>query len=115
MSSLPQWLLDLKDEYPSKRTPEAQARLYRVFKQYGNEIMQAAVDRYMLEQKYFPKIGDLKPYVDVVLEDNRGRSYDDLGTNGQVSYGRWPSETGQFYSDDVIHDWEMARGGYGQG
>ena len=109
MDDLPDWLNDLRDEYPTKRSPEAQARLFRIFRHYDTDTMQAAVDRYMLEQRYFPKVGDLKPYVDVAAEDARGKSYQAI-FDGQVIYGRWASETGKFYSDDVIHAWEVARG-----
>ena len=61
------WLKDLLGEYPTKRSDAAIDRLERIFEQYDEETMRQATDLYILEGKYFPKVADMKAYVDHAL------------------------------------------------
>jgi hypothetical protein len=71
--TLATWLDDLLDEYPgTKRSDQAIARLARVFRGETAEIMQAAVDSYLLERRFFPLVADLAPYVAMAREQARG-------------------------------------------
>lgn len=103
------WLEDLIDEYPTNRSDSAIERLARVFSEVSDETMQAAVDAYMLAgEKFFPKVGDLVPYVKEQQEQDRGpEDYDDIQ---QVKYGRWRSLTGEHYTDEEMLRWEQERG-----
>ena len=57
------WLDDLLEEYPTNRSDGAIMRMVRVFSDYDNDTMRKAVDAYMMEGKYFPKVSDLHPYI----------------------------------------------------
>ncbi len=57
------WLDDLLEEYPTKRSDGAIMRMVRVFSEYDDDTMRTAVDAYMLEGTYFPKVSDLHPYI----------------------------------------------------
>lgn len=71
--AIPEWLEELLDEYPgTKRTSKAMHRLGMVFGEVPNDVMLAAVYKYMREQTYFPSVSDLRPYVQVALEAQRG-------------------------------------------
>ncbi len=61
------WLKDLMDEYPTNRSDVSIDRLERIFEQYDEETMRQATDLYILEGKYFPKVADMKKYVDHAL------------------------------------------------
>lgn len=103
------WLADLLDEYPTNRSDKAVERLARVFQDEPDSVMQPAVDAYMISgQKFFPKVGDLAPFVRESQEQARGpEPYSQVK---RARYGRWQSETGEHYSDDEILRWEQARG-----
>lgn len=73
MNESPKWLVELMDEYAhfsEKRSDAAIARLARIFGIYSPAVMSAAVDKYILqnERGYFPTVGELKPFVDSVVE-----------------------------------------------
>ncbi len=104
------WLKDLKDEYPTRRSNNAQVRLARVYGQYDDSTMQAAVDAYMLRERFFPKVGDLRPYVDAVLEAERGEDAP-LEVKRQIHAARMRKlRDGIEYTDDDMYAWEVARG-----
>ena len=84
------WLNDLIDEYPTNRSDGAIKRLARIFAQYDDDTMQRATDSYILEGKYFPKVADMKAYVDHAL------------------YA--VAQQGPEHSDDEILAWEQERG-----
>jgi hypothetical protein len=72
------WLSDLVDEYPTTtkdgkpiRTQTAIVRLARIYSQYDDVIMQAAVDEYLLHEEWFPRISSLRPYVKRAVEEAR--------------------------------------------
>jgi hypothetical protein len=89
------WLKDLLEEYPtntewSYRSDAAIERLSRIYGQYDDETMRRATDSYILEKKYFPKVSDMKPYVDHALYAVK--------------------QQGPEYSDEEILAWEQERG-----
>lgn len=90
------WLDDLLDEYPTNRTDSAIARLARVFADIPDEVMRTAVDNYMRHGQYFPKIADLRPFVDMAQEDMRG---DWLAAHEPITA----------YPDIYIYEWEVSR------
>lgn len=97
------WLTELLDEYPTKRTETAVSRLVKVFEDTPDSIMQQATYAYMRHGQFFPKIADLRPFVDAALEDDRGGvSFSELDQQGQIRYGG--------YSDDEMLAWEIERG-----
>lgn len=103
----PEWLADLIDEYPTKRTDSAIRRLVRVFSDYDNDVMQAAVDVYLLNEKYFPKVGDLAPYVKQAAEDARGDiSYSELEQQWRYTDSEmlvWEQERGTMPEDELLN------------
>lgn len=103
------WLEDLIDEYPTNRSDRAIVRLARVYRDETDTVMQAAVDAYMLAgEKFFPKVGDLAPYVREAQEQERGpEPYSQVK---RVRYGRWLSESGEYHSDEEMLRWEQERG-----
>ncbi len=95
-----QWLKDLMDEYPTNQSESSQIRLGRIFSEHEPDIMQAAVDEYLLNEKFFPKVSTLKPYVDWALEQARGvKSYRQLEQDGQL-----------IFSDEELLKFEQERG-----
>ena len=102
------WIKELIDEYPTKRSQVAIVRLVRVYSKYSDETMRLAVDRYMLNEYFFPKVANLRQYVNAVLEDGRG----DIAYHAEgerVRYGRWLSQESQAYSDQALYDFELSR------
>ncbi len=61
------WIKDLMDEYPTNRSDVSIDRLERIFEQYDDKTMSQATDLYILAGKYFPKVADMKKYVDHAL------------------------------------------------
>ena len=104
------WLEDLLDEYPTdQRSDKAIARLARVFSELPDGIMRSAVDRYLLNEKWFPRVADLQPYVAQAAEDGRGSI--PLADEGAViRYGRFISAESQPYTDDDLYLFEVERG-----
>ncbi len=102
-----QWLEDLMDEYPTKtkdgkelRSESALVRLGLIFNKNEPDIMQAAVDEYLLNEKFFPRVATLKPYIDWALEQARGvKSYRQLEQDGQL-----------IFSDEELLKFEQERG-----
>lgn len=91
------WLAELLDEYPTKRTDAAINRLVRVYGDVPDSIMLKAVDSYMLDGHFFPKVADLRPFVREAQENARGdKAYEAIVQ--QVKY-----------TDDDIMAWEIAR------
>jgi hypothetical protein len=101
------WLNDLVDEYPTKRTETAIVRLARIYNEYSASIMQAAVDDYMLSEQFFPKVATLKPYVDLAVENARGRDRIQH-TDGEIL--AWEIERGTMTGDIEApdDDWRAA-------
>jgi len=73
------WLEDLLDEYPTKQSDKAIARLVRVYADTADPVMRRAVDQYLLHERFFPKVADLRPYVDQAIEESRGMEYANAG------------------------------------
>ena len=93
------WLEDLIDEYPTKRSDKAVARLARVFSEFPQDIMRRATDEYMLNETWFPRAASLRPYVKLAEEATRGDvRYNDI------------AEQGRRYSDAEMLAWEQERG-----
>lgn len=65
------WLHDLAEYYSHNRDiPEIKIRmLAQAFQDEDPEVMEAAVFQYMQEQRWYPIIADLKPYVDTARLD----------------------------------------------
>jgi len=104
------WLEDLFNEYPTdQRSDMAIARLARVFSEQSDGTMRSAVDRYLLNEKWFPRVADLRPYVAQAAEDARGSI--PLADEGAViRYGRIISAESQPCSDDDLYLFEVERG-----
>jgi hypothetical protein len=102
------WLTELLDEYPTERkdgksirTDSSINRLIRVFEDVPDHVMQKAVYAYMRQGVWFPKIADLRPFVNSAVEDERGdKPYGEL--DQQLKYGG--------YSDEDMYTWEVERG-----
>lgn len=107
MNDLPDWLNDLMDEYPTNRSDDAISRLGRVFADVPAGIMQSAVDAYMRDgNKFFPKVGDLSPYVTKLQEwqpqewaAEQWHEWNMLQLRRQIKH-----------SDEQMAAWEVARG-----
>ena len=113
-ASLPDWLNDLMDEYPTNRSDNAIIRLARVFADTPAAVMQTAVDTYMKDgNKFFPKVGDLSPYVKAV-EEWQGRalvlSTEQSYERGMVPVHRKLDGVDKDALDAQIALWEVARG-----
>lgn len=93
------WLDELMDEYPTNRTEKAIARLGRVFKDVPDRVMAAAVDKYMAEQKFFPKVSDLTNYVTWAQRD---MPYEASAQIIDEQILRWEQDRGMFPDDDRL-------------
>ena len=104
------WLEDLIDEYPTNRTDSAIQRLASAFSYEDDALMEWAVEKYMKENQFFPKLSSMNPYVNLAKKE-AGRfstpqeaRYDVMLNNARA--------TGDFTAvDDAILRWETARGG----
>jgi hypothetical protein len=111
------WLSDLVDEYPTTtkdgkpiRTQAAIVRLARIYSQYDDDVMQAAVDEYMLHEEWFPRISSLRPYVKRAVEDARSVNMPPADNAGLNEVRMAKLRTQLEYSDDFILAWEIERG-----
>ncbi len=93
------WLDELIDEYPTKRTDRAIERLGRLFKEIPQRIMEVAVDKYLLEQSFFPKVGDLAKYVQWA---KRIRPYEIASQVADEELLRWEQERGTMPADEIL-------------
>lgn len=96
VTKLPEWLDALMDEYPTKRTDKAIARLYKVYADMAEDVMSEAAYAYMKAGKFFPKVADLNQYVKEAEEMARGTPFEE-------SPGRPPT-------DEELLAFEQARG-----
>lgn len=91
------WLEDLLDEYPTARSDAAISRLMRVFADVPAGVMRTAVDAYMRQGSFFPKIADLRPFVDTAQQRAINEGWPDGNPHGG-------------YSDEFMYQWELERG-----
>lgn len=94
------WIKDLIEEYPTGRSDTAIKRLMRVYAEVDDITMQRAVDRYLVHEKFFPKVADLRPYVEAAPYD--------IDEQGVIHYyGRWKSP--HQVTDETLYEFEAQR------
>ena len=94
------WLKDLMEEYPTGRSDKAIKRLVRVFAEVDDITMQRAVDRYLIRERFFPKVADIRPYVEAAPYD--------INEQGLIHYyGRFKSPFK--VTDDELYEMEATR------
>jgi hypothetical protein len=89
------WLEELSDEYPATdrygkplRSDDAIRRLAAVYSEEEPAVMLEAAYSYMRDKQFFPRVSDLRPYVQQVREQRRGdMRYDEL--NDGTLEARW--------------------------
>jgi hypothetical protein len=89
------WVNNLAEYYAHNDPPQIRIdMLLKVFGDEEDEIMGQAATEYMKEQRHFPQVAELRPYVEAARE---------------LSRGDWGAAAG-VYTDDDIYAWEVARG-----
>lgn len=112
------WLTDLIDEYGREdedgnlavpgRTEQAIKRLYDAFADQPQEVMELAVCEYMKEQRFFPRLAELNPYVRTAREQydafDRYNGYSEMPFHQVLEMTTWRHDRGPADADETLQE-----------
>lgn len=82
--------------------------LQRLFGGRGASVLSAAVDQYILEQKFFPSAAEFRPYIQIAEEQSRGQWPDEQ--INPIMMIRAMTNAERMTLDEQILAWEQSRG-----